>query len=249
MVVVSTAPRHIRTEDLSAFIDGRVSASERRAISEHLATCAECRTELAQLRATVRLLNGLQQVSSGRSFQLGMEHDRHHIQRSPIVRLLPVVRSLSVAAIILFIVASGALLLGNARDDGSIPSGSSIASETGATDGASQGAGESNTSGARAAPEPDESGSGTLIDRGAAASRGDDPLEDLTTLLETPADQLSGDVAQAGDIAASIDGGPGRLTSEYGASVVLGLGVLALVLVALWTVLVRMSRRTGRSGT
>lgn len=246
---MSSAPRHIRTDDLSAYIDGRVSDSERRAIAEHIAACAECRTELAQLRATVRLLNGLRQVSPGRSFQLGMEHDRQHDRRSPVVRLLPVVRSLSVAAIILFIVASGALLLGNTRDDGSTPAGSSIVSETSVTDGASQGAGESNTSGARPAPDTDSSGSGTLIDRGAAASRGDDPLEDLTALQETPADQPSSDVARAGDITASTDGGPSRWTSEYGAGVVLGLGVLALVLVALWILLVRMSRHTGRSGT
>lgn len=243
---MSTTPRHIRTEDLSGYIDGMVS--EREAIAEHVATCAECRTELAELRATVRLLNGLRQVSPLRSFQLGMEHDSRHSERSPIARLLPAVRSLSVAAIILFIVASGALLLGNANGDGATPAGSAIESETGAPDGASQGAGESNTSGAQPAPGTESSGSGTLIDRGASASRGEDPLEDLTTLQETPVDQASGDVAQAGDVGAISESFPRRLTSEYGVEVVIGLGVLALVLVSLWIVLVRMSRHSGRPG-
>lgn len=246
---MSTAPRHIRTEDLSAYIDGEVDDSERDAIAEHIVACAECRTELAQLRATVRLLSELQQGSPGRSFQLAMEHVRHQSQRSPVVRLLPVVRSLSVAAIILFIVASGALLLGNARDDASLPSGSSIASETGATGGASQDAGEANTSGAQPAPGTESSDSGTLIDRGAAASRVEDPLEDLTTLQETPVDGATGDVAQAGDIIASTEGAPRRLASEYGAQVVIGLGTLALVLVSLWIMLVRVSRHTDGPGT
>jgi len=246
---MSPAPGHIRPEDLSAYIDGRVGARERQVITAHIATCAECRTELVQLRATVRLLNGLPQVPLPRSFKLAMKHDGRQNPSSPLVRLLPVVRSLSIAAIIVFIVAAGALLLGNASNNDSMPAESSIRSETSAMDGASQGAGESNTSGAQPASGTESPGSGTLIDRGAAASSGSDPLEDLTTLQETPADRATGDAAQAGDIAASPEGGPGRFTSEYGAQMIIGLGILALVLVSLWAVLVRIGRHTGRSAT
>ncbi len=237
---MTTASHHIRTDDLSAYIDGMLSESDRSAIANHLATCAECRAELAELRATVRLLNALPQYTPRRSLQLGMDHDTHRSRQSPVIRFLPVVRSLSVAAVILFMVAAGALLLGGTSDDvdRSMAPRSGVQSETGATDDASQGAGEAGTSDER------------LIDRGAAASSGDDSLEDLTNLQEVQegaADQAAAGVAQITGNTTPPANLQSRLTSEYGPALVTGLGIVSLVLVAFWIALVRMKRHVHQS--
>lgn len=234
---MSPAPHHIRTEDLSAYIDGMLSDHDRSDIANHLATCAACRVEFSELRATVRLLNQLPQFASRRSLQLGMDHDTHRRRHSPVIRLLPVVRSLGVAAVILFMVAAGAVFLGTMGDDvdQSTAPRSEAQSETGATDDASQGVGQAGNAGET------ETSDERLIDRGAAASSGEDPLEDLTTLQEaqqSAADQASADVARV-DTGSNVQN---RLTSEYGVALVIGLGVLALALVCFWIVLARMSR-------
>ncbi len=251
---MSATPQHIRTEDLSAYIDGVLGDDERSAIAVHLEACAECRNELAELRATVRLLNQLPQLEPRRSFQLGMEFDTHRTERSTVVRLLPVVRSLSVAAVILFLVATSALFLENTGNiDESTPSQSAIQRETGEVDDTSQGAGddaEADTTGEQPPtgnPAPEDS---RPIDRGAAASSGDEPLEDLTNLQEaqeTAEDGAVGEVAQAGEPGTSERSLPRRLSDEYGTAFVTGLGGLALVLVSLWIILLRMSRRVRRT--
>lgn len=243
---MTAPPQHVRTEDLSAYIDEMLSEGERSAIASHLVACADCRAELGDLRATVHLLGQLPQYRPRRSFQLGMEHDTHEPQRSSIVRLVPLVRALSAAAVILFIVASGALFLGNSGDDvdDAAPPRSSVGNETGAANGASQ-EGETSTSGQQPAPVTEAPGDGGLIDRGAAASSGDDPLEDLTTLQEaqeSAADQATRDVARVGDDTTSTASLQSRLTSEYGSAFVVGLGVVTLGLVSLWFALVRMTR-------
>lgn len=229
---MTSGSHHIRPEDLSASIDGELGQVERSAIANHLATCSACHAELAELRATVRLLHLLPQISPRRSLHLGMEHNPRRPRHSPVIRLLPVVRSLSVAAVIVFMVAAGALFLGSTSDAGdrSPAPRSSVQRETGASDDASQGAGTS-----------DE----RLIDRGEAASSGDDPLEDLTSLQEAQhnaADEAAEDVTHAGGGTDSGSGFQNGLTSKYGSAIVIGLGVLALVLVSLWLVLVHITR-------
>src|SRR5262245_64100612 len=47
---------HDAREQLSALIDDTLGGEERSAVEAHLATCAECRRELDQLRGTVGLL-------------------------------------------------------------------------------------------------------------------------------------------------------------------------------------------------
>lgn len=217
-------PRHVTTEDLSAYLDGWVREDERTAIASHLAGCAACRAELAELRAAVSLLGAIPVIAPPRSFRLDVARAP---APAPIVRLLPVVRALSIAAVIVFLVASGALYFGNAESSGG---GSVMSSETGTLDDASQEAGTTGT---------EATGDGRLIDRGAAASGGNDPLDDLTTLQEAPegvASQAAADVAGSGG---TID----RLTADYGVAVVTSLGALAIVLVVAWIMLSRMRRR------
>lgn len=96
---------HIDTATLSAYLDGAVSAAERREIAAHLAACALCRRELAELRGTVALLRGLPQYEPRRSFRLGADQ-RRRPSGLP-VRLLPVIRPLSIAAVMLFAIVTG----------------------------------------------------------------------------------------------------------------------------------------------
>lgn len=63
--------RHpVRREDLSAYLDDRLIASERARVEEHVDACGRCRQELEELRAVVRALRGLSYVPVRRSFRL-----------------------------------------------------------------------------------------------------------------------------------------------------------------------------------
>jgi anti-sigma factor RsiW len=57
-------------EQLSAYLDGELSAAERTALERHLPTCAECRAELAELRRMRALLGALPTPALPRSFAL-----------------------------------------------------------------------------------------------------------------------------------------------------------------------------------
>lgn len=61
------------SHQLSAYIDGRLSDREGRALEEHLATCLSCQRELQELRATVEALRSLPLAEAPRSFALRPE--------------------------------------------------------------------------------------------------------------------------------------------------------------------------------
>ncbi len=65
--------QHLTTEQLSALLDGEVSAEEKTRWEAHLATCQRCQQELASLRRTVALLRALPQPALPRSFELPLE--------------------------------------------------------------------------------------------------------------------------------------------------------------------------------
>lgn len=53
--------------DLSAYLDGALSSEARASVQAHLDTCALCRTRLAELRGTARLIAGLPMPVPSRS--------------------------------------------------------------------------------------------------------------------------------------------------------------------------------------
>src|SRR5215469_2868009 len=57
-------------EQLSALIDGELSAAERAGLERHLGGCAQCQAELAQLRRVRVLLGALPAPAVPRSFTL-----------------------------------------------------------------------------------------------------------------------------------------------------------------------------------
>jgi anti-sigma factor RsiW len=70
---VAQENQHLTTEQLSALLDGEVSAEEKTRWEAHLATCQRCQQELASLRRTVALLRALPQPALPRSFELPIE--------------------------------------------------------------------------------------------------------------------------------------------------------------------------------
>lgn len=61
---------HILDEDLSDYIDGSLSQSERQRTESHIEACARCRDQMETLRATVALLRRVPSVPAPRSFAL-----------------------------------------------------------------------------------------------------------------------------------------------------------------------------------
>jgi anti-sigma factor RsiW len=97
--------RHLDLDTLNALVDDAIPESERPGIMRHLAGCAACQQELAELRATARLCAGLPQFTPLRPFTLGPEYGRHPVNLR-LLQTLPVVRSLAVAAVLVFVLIS-----------------------------------------------------------------------------------------------------------------------------------------------
>ena len=218
-----SAPLPITSDDLNALIDNSLAPERRAEVEAVLSTDTALREEYIELRAMSRLLAELPDYTPRRSFQLGAEHRRPApvaaeptpITSAPskVVRLLPLVRQLSVAAALIFMVVAGALFFDiNGDTDGD---NASLVGVTNSEDHASEGA--EDAAEAPAAEESDE----ILTERGDAASAGDEPMEDLTALQggatgNSPA-------AQADDTDRTV-----------WAWTTAGLGVLAIVLAGVW---------------
>lgn len=268
--------QHIQTEDLSAYIDGVVDDRLRSAIEGHLATCAECRAEFAELRATVRLLNALPALAQGRSFQLGPEHRKAKPPQSPVMTLLPVVRALSVAAAIALLVVSGAFLFdaqdaGN-RDDNIVSSEttydtSARSGETDSRAGSSESAEDAaNSSSATSGDQGGESQQqqqGGLIDRGNAAAATDGPMAEAPAAPDSqPAESAAAEsvppegadaISRNPSAASGVTSGSAAATAEertipWG-TIALWLGAATIVLTGLWIALTRIARSVVRTGT
>jgi len=70
---VAKQERHFTITELSAFLDGQLSAQEQALCEEHLKGCEQCRQTLAELRQTVALLHALPPPVLPRSFLLSAE--------------------------------------------------------------------------------------------------------------------------------------------------------------------------------
>ena len=64
--------KHV-TDNLSAYLDNRLSGTERARIESHLRTCSGCQADLESLRYTARLLQAMPTMRAPRSFTLTPE--------------------------------------------------------------------------------------------------------------------------------------------------------------------------------
>ena len=103
--------RHLDLDALNAVLDGALDPVDRAAAEAHLAGCAACAADLAELRATVGLLRRLPQYRPRRDFTLGPEHAirPRSVDETDSPRFLPSppamrVATLAVAALLLLAV-------------------------------------------------------------------------------------------------------------------------------------------------
>lgn len=110
--------RHSRYRDqLSAYIDGELDEAVSGRVEAHLETCAGCRGQLDELRATVHALAEMVEVPAPRSFTLTAEQAA---TRRPLPATQPVFFGMRLAAAGVAVALAAVLLLdaGGLRDNG-----------------------------------------------------------------------------------------------------------------------------------
>lgn len=163
-------PAHLADDLLNAWIDGAATPEEEALVSHHLASCELCKARADELRAVATLLGQLPEITPPRSFALTPDQAkkptpiRERSTASNIVRLLPIVRALSVAAMLAVLIL-GATLVVDPQDD-SVTLDATTSMQSGETAGDSGSLGETNPASA-----PQERGE--VVDQGQAASAHD----------------------------------------------------------------------------
>lgn len=109
---------HLTPEQQTAYIDGDLTTADRERVSAHLTSCPQCAQDLADLQATVTMVSALPSYRAKRSFQLsdaqvkttGRWWQRLGFRLLP---ALPALRTATVAAALLLVVASVGDLIWN----------------------------------------------------------------------------------------------------------------------------------------
>lgn len=264
----------VSSHDLNAYVDGALSPDERVRVEAQLARDPALRQELAELRATARLLGHLPELRPRRSFTLGADYVRKTAApgtvttAGKVLTFLPIVRSLSVAAVLAFMVVGGSLFFEiNGGPGNDAQTTFQRQSEILGSDGVTESEGDASDH-AEDAPEPaapaaaDESSQedeSSMTPRGDAASAGDDPMDDLTALQESAVQEAGEEepeassesadqVAQAAD---SDSTGTGVPSSDNDRTPWIwtsaAIGGLALALAGLWFALAQVGRQSHAS--
>lgn len=252
---MSTSPFPKSSDDLNAFVDGALAGADRSELNDRLTASLELRQELAELQATATLLGQLPELGPRRTFTLGPEFARTTPAPGKILRFLPIVRSLSVAAVLVFMVVAGSLFFdihGDTDGDAGIAfQAQNAILDEGGTETDSDASDDAEDAPDADAPATAETASeeaskddeSSMTSRGDAASIGDDPIESAASLEQS--DDSSG---QAAEITEFETAAPGVLSSDddrtswIWTSVV--VGGLALVLSGLWFVLAQAGRQS-----
>lgn len=218
--------QHLSDDLLNSWADGTVIGDERSIISTHLDHCEDCQEALSSLILVRRLLSDLPEPVLPRSFQLTPDKAKRPTPIRPapqapnVVRLLPLVRTLSIVAVLTV------LILGAASAFGPVTSAITGDGQT-----ISQGAGTEQDAGASENVNLGTSASspGEVVDQGEAATVGDSAMESLGRGTQPD------DTSTAGS--ASDTGGASVLQTATRSA-----GVAAVVLVAIWIVLHQLGR-------
>lgn len=139
-------------------------------VVHHLASCELCNARADELRAVAALFGQLPEIEPPRSFALTPDQARkptpirERTTSSTILRLLPIVRALSVAAMLAVLILGATLLLTPQDDTVTIDATTSM--QTGETSGSGDSLGETNPA---SAPQVRRA----VVDQGQAASAHD----------------------------------------------------------------------------
>jgi hypothetical protein len=243
----------IQPEDLNAYLDGELTAGEAASIEAHLVEHPDQQQELSELRGLVSLLAHLPQYEPPRSFSLSPEHLRDAETPNNVVRFLPVVRMLSVAAVLAFLVVGALAVFEYTNDD--TDSTGDLANQQNP---AETGTGDP-TQASKEATGDSTSGDGGLVDRGDSAANNAVAPEAPGSGDSPAAAGDTNDVAQADATPTVSDAVPEETPVTVATTddsddddntwliTGAGLGVLALVLIGLWVALVRTGRSPRRT--
>lgn len=203
---------HLTTEEINAWIDGYGSADELSRVEAHVRECVPCRAEAESLRQTKAMFGSLRDIELPRSFALpaSMAKPMQPLaspssrQKAGVVKFEPVLRILSIAAVLLFIAVGGLNVSGvfDADQEDSLPAATQSAETDSAT-------------GALQVQEQPQLERGEVAEQGEAAIEGSAQLPNAIAHVDTPAQ--------------AIDNGltPLEITTAV-------VGVAALVLIASW---------------
>jgi hypothetical protein len=165
--MMSTTPAHLADDILNAWIDNVATPAERAVVDDHVASCDTCQQRLSELIGVKAMLGDLPDVAPRRSFTLTPEQAKKPTPirgsgtPSAIMRLLPIVRSLSVAAMLAVLVLGATLLIG--PSEGTLGPDDSTSMNSLETSNGTGALGEAN-------PAPASADRGEVVDQGEAAS-------------------------------------------------------------------------------
>lgn len=191
---------NMNADTLNAWIDGTLDAGDRADVDVAVGQDPALLQELLELQATSRLLAELPSFAPPRSFRLGTEYAKPTpISQAPsnvrtALRLLPVVRTLGVAAALIFMVVAGSLFFdinggSNSNPATTLQQQAVIMGETTSHGDASEQAGDDAVN----AQHDTQQG---LVERGDAASAADEPMEDISALAPGVAEEQSQPAAE-----------------------------------------------------
>jgi hypothetical protein len=224
---MTDTPAHLADDILNAWIDGAATPQEHQLVEHHMASCETCQRLMDELHAVKAMLATMPEVAPRRSFALTPEQAkkptpiRERTTASNIIRLLPIVRTLSVAAMLAVLILGGSLLLN--QDDSTVSPAVTNEMQSGETAAGSGSLGEAN-------PAPASQERGEVVDQGEAASAHDSTS---TTLARE---------GQAMPIATTDAG----LTGLEIATIALGVASILLGVSWMW---MSMAIRNGKSRT
>ena len=220
----------MNADTLNAWIDGTLDPGDRAEVDVAVGRDPALLKELLELQATSRLLADLPEYTPPRSFRLGAEYAKPTpISQAPsngrtVLRLLPIVRSLGVAAALIFMVVAGSFFLDINGGSNSDP-GTTLQRQ-GVIMGETTGHGEASEQAGDEAAEPG------LVESGDAASAADEPMDDMSAMAPGVAEEQSQPAAERAAPFGATTQGESDHSTWILASVV--LGGIAVVCAAAW---------------
>lgn len=221
-------PAHLADDILNGWIDGIATPDEQSIVDQHLASCETCQLRMGELQAVKAILGDMEEIAPPRSFTLTPDQAKQptpigeRVRPSNIIRLLPIVRTLSVAAMLAVLILGGSLVLGQDDSTSVIDQDQYTEIESGETSDMPASLGAMN-------PAPAPQSRGEVVEQGESASAHD---------------STSTSLAREAQPAPVVDTTEAGLTGLEITTIVLGVASILLGITWMW---MSMAIRSGRS--